>query len=71
MTYTIRARDFNSQIYYLRGWDKKIPVWITEGQYNSGRAIQEYARIDEVKERIELIRKGEKKWKSLVIIEIH
>lgn len=71
MTLIIRSRDFNNNIHYLKGWDKKTPVWITESQYKNGASVQEYTSMYRVKQLVDRIREDEVKWKSIVVIELH
>lgn len=72
MTYIIRGRALNGGIWYLKGWDKKKPVWISESKYLKGGIVQEYARLDRLGEYIQRIRENDgRKWKSLIVVEVH
>lgn len=68
MTYIVKVYKWKDAKKILRGWDGKIPVWITQGQYNKGNiGVQEFATQSKAMEAINKI-KAVEPWRHYEIV---
>lgn len=68
MTYIVKAYKYKDAKRILKGWDGKIPVWITQGQYNKGNnSVQEYASTSAAMRAVEKIKTVED-WRHYEIV---
>lgn len=70
MTYLIRRKDKNKNVYILKAFDKNKPIWITEAQYNSGKPFYEFGTEQQARWYAEKILKNSD-CRGLSIVEIH
>ena len=70
MTYIIKVYKWKDAKKILKGWDGKMPVFISQGEYNKGKtAVQEYANTSTAMRDIDKI-KAVQPWRHYEIVKL-
>lgn len=70
MTYIVIVWNNQKERKVLKGFDKKVPVFVTETQWKNGKPIQEFETIEKASIAIDKIDKHER-WRNRAIVELH
>lgn len=70
MIYIIRVYKYSDAKKILKGFDKGMPVFVSQGEYNKGNtAVQEYANTSTAMRDIEKIKKAQP-WRHYEIVKL-